>query len=598
MDIPEKTFLEPSYFVLPCGSVFVDRKIPEKFDHPVNFIENPVFPRNYYVELHHSVFSHGTYNHLGARINLSHSKINVDKFRELLPSEFEDLGVLQYMQFGFPLGLVEDFLLKPVLKNHSSSYEYFSHIDTFVINELEKGGMTGPFCSSPFDQIMTSPLMTSVKKPNSRRAVFDASFGEFSLNLNTPEKCYLGENYEFSFPKIDDFCEIILTLGAGCHMWKRDLSRFFLQLPLDPYDYDKVGCIWRGKLLFFTSYVWGCRHAGMNGQRVTNAVSTIHRSLGLAKSCFHTADNCLPSCGHKTDDQVQLVPFNTLNYSDDFAGVEQSFDRALLSFQVMGSLLKVLGLSESENKAESPQTVMTYLGIEFDSVKLEMRVNESKCAELSSELQKWCRKTVATKTEIQSILGKLMWVAKAVKFSRCFVLRIIAEVKRLTAQKQKTTLSLEIRKDFLWWYHYMLVFNGVELMIPNSVAVQVAGDACPMGMGSWNPDLEEYFSRKFPLHLMDPQIPIHIKEFICVIMAVKLWGPQWAGKQCEIFCDNDSVCDVITYLKPRDPEMQRYLREFLYWVCHFNFRPVVSKIGTKENDVADFLSRNFCPKDA
>ena len=81
-------------------------------------------------------------------------------------------------------------------------------------------------------------------------------------------------------------------------------------------------------------------------------------------------------------------------------------------------------------------------------------------------------------------------------------------------------------------------------------------------------------------------------------MAVKLWGVHWSGKRCAIFCDNDAVCDVITYLKPKDSEMQRYLREFLYWVCKFNFHPVVSKIGTKENDVADFLSRNFSQADA
>ena len=59
------------------------------------------------------------------------------------------------------------------------------------------------------------------------------------------------------------------------------------------------------------------------------------------------------------------------------------------------------------------------------------------------------------------------------------------------------------------------------------------------------------------------------------------------------FCDNDSVCDVVTNLKPKHVKMQAHLREFLYWVCKFNFVPVVSKIGTKENDIADFLSRNF-----
>ena len=394
MDIPPTTFLAPSYFVLPDGSVFVDRKIPENLCDSLTFQENPLFGTNYYVELHNKVLLYDNYNYAGARISLLHNKIKVDKFRQLLTSDFDDLAILQYIEFGFPLGLVDNYLLQPVLKNHSSSYEYFTHIDNFVLTELEKGGLTGPFTNSTFSHIMTSPLMTSVKKPNSRRAVFDASFGDFSLNLNTPQKSYMGEDYEFSFPKLDDFIKMILSLGQGCYMWKRDLSRFFLQLPLDPMDYNKVACIWRGQLLFFTSYVWGCRHAGMNGQRVTNAVTNIHRSLGNSTSCYHIVTGCKHLCPHTVNSEP-LQPFNTLNYSDDFAGVELSADRAKFSFDVMSSLLAELGLAESVHKAVSPCQVLTYLGIEFDTVKLEMRVNQSKCAELREELGKWYRRTVA-----------------------------------------------------------------------------------------------------------------------------------------------------------------------------------------------------------
>ena len=144
----------------------------------------------------------------------------------------------------------------------------------------------------------------------------------------------------------------------------------------------------------------------------------------------------------------------------------------------------------------------------------------------------------------------------------------------------------------------MVKFNGVELMIPDSIAAQVAGDACPTGLGSWNLCSREYFSRRFPHSLRDPQIPIHVLEFLCVIIAVKKWGSEWSGKRVQIYCDNDSVCDVLTYLKPKDKRMQSLLREFLHWVCVFNFSPQVSKIGTKENSIADFLSRNFSDNDA
>ena len=175
--------------------------------------------------------------------------------------------------------------------------------------------------------------------------------------------------------------------------------------------------------------------------------------------------------------------------------------------------------------------------------------------------------------------------------------RIISEIKGLTAQKQKTNLSNDIKKDFLWWQLFISKFNGVELMVPEDIAFQVAGDACPMGLGSWNITCGEYFSRKFPFNLQDPSLPIHCKEFLCVILAVKCWGQSWSGKRVLIYCDNDAVCDVVSYMKPKDDKMQRLLREFLYWVCLFNFSPVVSKIGTKENSVADFISRNFSSSD-
>ena len=247
-----------------------------------------------------------------------------------------------------------------------------------------------------------------------------------------------------------------------------------MQLPLDPIDYNKVCFIWRGQLFFFTSFVWGTRHAGLNGQRVSDAIALIHRSIGANSSLLSTFSE-QPCEGSS--------PFNILNYSDDFGGCESEEGRASASFDVFGKLLKSLGISESENKAEKPCQIMTYLGLEFDSVKLELRVNPDKCRELSSELQRWIIRTVACKSELQSLLGKLIWVSKAVQFSRVFVSRIINEIRELKTQKQKVTLSNDIKKDILWWKNFMASFNGVQMMIPNNVSCQIAGDACPSGMG-------------------------------------------------------------------------------------------------------------------
>ena len=87
--------------------------------------------------------------------------------------------------------------------------------------------MTGPFKRAPWWDIIISPLMTAHKKPCDRRTVFDATYGELSLNNATPGDTYLDQPCQYSFPKVEDYKEMILKEGQGAYLWKRDLSRFF-----------------------------------------------------------------------------------------------------------------------------------------------------------------------------------------------------------------------------------------------------------------------------------------------------------------------------------------------------------------------------------
>ena len=568
-DIAKTEFLQSNIVNVTNTLKFVDRILPPP---ACSFTEHQQFTKQYFIDLHNAVKIYNVNNYKGARIPLQHNNINVANFRAYLTKfSYPHIHILQYVEFGFPLGLWSDAYLVPSTRNHSSSYSYFTYVDKFVATELEKTGLTGPFDSAPWDDLMLSPMMTSHKKPASRRPVFDASFGLYSLNKNTPEKSYHETEYEFHFPRIDSLADIIASLGPGCYLFKRDLSRFFLQLKIDPIEYDKLGFVWRGWVYFFVSFVWGCRHAGYCGQWLTSAVSFIHAKLGF---------------------ELTNQLFNILNYADDFAGAEAELSRAQLSFDTLGQLLFDIGLDESKSKATPPSTEMTYLGVCFDTVNMCMRVDRDKVTELKSELLKWSRKTVAKKQELQSILGKLLWVSRTVRFSRVFVSRIIAEIRKLTSQSTKTTLSLEIRKDFLWWDKYLEAFSGVELIPPTTVCQSVLGDAYPQGGGSWNPVLSEYFSMRFPEYMCSPDTPIHIKEFVIVLLCIRMWGVNWAGQRIVIYCDNDSVCDTCTYQKPHDRDMQKLLREFLFWVCRYNFFPIVHKIGTKENHIADFISRN------
>ena len=118
-----------------------------------------------------------------------------------------------------------------------------------------------------------------------------------------------------------------------------------------------------------------------------------------------------------------------------------------------------------------------------------------------------------------------------------------------------------------------------------------AGDATLWGAGAWY--AQQYWSREFPDFLKAVEVAIHIKEFWTMICSCWVWGDDWANDVVYIFCDNDSVVDTIVNQKPRDPAMNTLLREFLYIVCLKKFFPIVRKIDTKSNLLADHISIRY-----
>ena len=92
---------------------------------------------------------------------------------------------------------------------------------------------------------------------------------------------------------------------------------------------------------------------------------------------------------------------------DDFAGAENG-EKAWDAFNHLGNLLSDLGITESVKKASPPSTKMLFLGIEFDTMEMVMRVGDSKRLELKMTVGNWYKRTVASKEELQSLQGQLM----------------------------------------------------------------------------------------------------------------------------------------------------------------------------------------------
>ena len=122
---------------------------------------------------------------------------------------------------------------------------------------------------------------------------------------------------------------------------------------------------------------------------------------------------------------------------NDIGGVEKDEPRAKIAFDKLGWLLCDLGLAESTKKAEPPTKWITYLGVQFDSIQMTMSVPPDKITEIKAEINMWVRRTTITKKELQSLLGKLFWVAKVVKYARAFMGRLLIQLRKLSHQADR-----------------------------------------------------------------------------------------------------------------------------------------------------------------
>jgi hypothetical protein len=514
---------------------------------------------------HQSINLTGLPNYLGARLPV-HSTLRMDRWRELL-STYADSSICDLLEFGFPIGYSVDVFPRPADRNHKGALSFASHVDNYILTEVALGATLGPFTANPlFLPLAFSPLNT-VDKPGSRerRIIMDLSFPHgHSVNSGITKGEYLGELWQLTYPTVDSFAALVRDKGVGCLMFKRDLKRAYRQFAVDPGDIHLLAFFWRGHVFIDHSLPFGLRSAAFLCQRVTCAIAFLMRLRG-ASLC---------------------------NYLDDFGGVDLA-SHAAAAYRGLAELLTDLGVLESPSKAAPPSTVMTFIGIQFDSVKMSMEVTPERLLEISEILRSWARKRVATKRELQSLIGKLQYAAKCVRASRIFISRLLVQLAKLNGQSHKFTISREFRKDLNWWSRFMESFNGVTLigdMAWTTPDGEFATDACLTGCGGANRGT--FFRAMFPDYILAKELHISALELLTVLLAVRLWCAQYHGMRIIILCDNLASVQVLNSGRTKDPWMLLCVREIAFLCAQHNLELRAQHIAGVLNRIPDLLSRD------
>ena len=357
-------------------------------------------------------------------------------------------------------------------------------------------------------------------------------------------------------------------LDPNGFMAKLDLKSAYRSVALHPSQYKYTGLKWtfsgetKPRYLIDTRLCFGARLSPSIFHRLTQAVCRM----------------------------MARKNYKTIVYLDDFLILSSSQEHCNEGLLYLISLLRELGFAIAWPKVVSPSQSIVFLGVLIDSRSMTLQLPQEKVASLKSLLHSFKARTRASRRQLESLAGKLVYCCQLVRGGRIYLQRVFDTIRALKSRHHKVLLSEEFHKDIEWWLQYLDCFNCVSIISPDKPTYEVCTDASPTGAGlaTTNDWLYLNWERDLP-HVKNAHI--NVKETIAVVAAVYRWGPMWAGGHVTVYTDNITTRAAINKGRCVNHIAMDYIRQ-LFWITEFfNITITCIHIPGKQNVHADAISR-------
>ena len=201
---------------------------------------------------------------------------------------------------------------------------------------------------------------------------------------------------------------------------------------------------------------------------------------------------------------------------------------------------------------EGPSTQLTVLGIELDSLTLQVRLPHDKFERIFALLEFWSVKRHCSK-ELESLIGTLHHACKVIPQGQTFIRRILSAFLR---DDHPIRLNREFHLDLSWWREFFVSWDELSfLLFPTWASLpdfSVSSDAAgALGYGTISG--HDWFVGNWST--AQQPLSISYKELFPVVVATSLWGHRWATKRVEYCSDNMAVVSVLGLGTSKDPNM-------------------------------------------
>ncbi|XP_067323909.1 uncharacterized protein [Anolis sagrei] len=436
-----------------------------------------------------------------------------------------------------------------------------------IDKEVREGRVLGPFPEPPTPHFRVSPLGIVPKKAAGEyRLIHHLSYPKGdSVNDAIPD-----EQCSVSYTSFDAAVRLLRQYGTGAELAKCDIKSAFRLLPVHPADFELLGFQFQGLFYMDRALPMGCSVSCAAFETFSTFLEWAVKTKAGLKGVVHYLDDFLfVGKGGSGDCGALLHAFQQLAYS--------------------------LGVPLADEKTEGPQTVLTFLGIELDTVNQFSRLPCEKVEGLIVKIQQFLSKHKSTLREFQQVIGHLNFACKVIAPGRAFLRRLCDAISGASAPHHHIRVTLAIKADLRIWLQFLRHFNGIsfwrqELMIKD--ALKVSSDASgAIGFGVYFNG--HWCAERWPddWHRLKITSDLTFLEFFPILVAVSLWGESFANSTVHFWCDNMATVQVINTLTSKSPRVMNAIRQFVLQCLNLNILFRAFHIAGLDNTLADALSR-------
>ncbi len=481
------------------------------------------------------------------------------------PNQQASERLLHGFRFGFPLNYrgPRYFRESPPLQSAVKQPDITLNK---ISKEISAGRMAGPFSKPPFSCLQCSPIgLVPKKTPGEYRLIHHLSFPEGeSINDWIPR-----EMCKVVYSTFDKAVQLTSQCGKGALMAKCDIKSAFRLLPVAREDFELLGFTYEGQYYFDKALPMG---AAISCQLFeTFATFLEFKAQQITKSS---------SIMHYLDDFFFVAPANS-----------HKCKVLLNSFQ---TICKSLGVPLAIEKTEGPSEVITFLGLEIDSIRQLVKVPRRKLSQVVDSIQRALSAEDMSLTQVQSLIGSLNFVCRAISPGRAFLRRLIDLTKGVTLKNQRVTIGAGAKKDLTLWLQFLLHCNGVSLFLHNEMLsnfdLQLYTDAAgAIGYGAFFKG--QWTQARWSEITLHHNPSIAFLELYPIVVAITLWGHQMGNHKVQFWSDNKAVVAIINKQSSHCPFIMSLVRSLVLQCMHHNILFKACHVPGVDNSIADALSR-------